>query len=167
VRDTARVQAFVDLARDYPRQSLTPGEALIHDGDPGGNLFILLDGSLRIEKDGVPVAVVAEPGVCVGEMSVLLDVPSTADVIATEATTVACVEHARGLVAAHPELALALARLLAAREQRMTTYLADLQHQYADHEGGLGMVNVVLGSLTHAASERSQLGSERDPEPEY
>src|SRR4029079_12375431 len=108
-----------------------------------------------------------EPGVCVGEMSVLLDVPATADVVAAEASTVACVERARDLVADHPELALALARLLAARVQRMTTYLADLQHQYADHEGGLGMVNVVLGSLTHAASERSQLGSERDPEPEY
>ena len=161
------MQAFVDLARDYPRQSFTAGEALIRDGDPGGKLFVLLDGSLRIEKGGVPVAVVAEPGVCVGEMSVLLDVPATADVIAAEAATVACVEHAGELVATHPELALALARLLAARVQRMTTYLADLQHQYADHEGGLGMVNVVLGSLTHATSERTQLGSERDPEPEY
>jgi CRP-like cAMP-binding protein len=161
------MQAFVDLAGGYPSQSLTAGEALIHDGDPGGHLFILLDGSLRVEKDGVPVAVVAERGVCVGEMSVLLDVPATADVIAAEATIVARIEHARDVVAAHPELALSLARLLAARVQRMTTYLADLQHQYADHEGGLGMVNVVLGSLTHAPSERSQLGSERDPEPEY
>jgi CRP-like cAMP-binding protein len=161
------MQAFVDLARDYPHQSFAPGEAVIRDGDAGGRLFILLDGSLRIEKDGVPVAAVTDPGVCVGEMSVLLDVPATADVVAAESTTVACVEDARALVAAHPELALALARLLAARVQRMTTYLVDLQHQYADHEGGLGMVNVVLGSLTHAASERSQLGSERDPEPEY
>jgi CRP-like cAMP-binding protein len=161
------MQAFVDLARDYPRRSLSPEEALIRDGDEGGNLFILLDGSLRIEKDGVPVAMIAERGVCVGEMSVLLDVQSTADVIAAETTTVACVERARDLVAGHPELALALARLLAARVQRMTTYLVDLQHQYADHEGGLGMVNVVLGSLTHTTSERTQLGSERDPEPEY
>ena len=49
----------------------------------------------------------------------------------------------------------------------MTTYLADLQHQYADHEGGLGMVGAVLGSLMHKPATRSELRSERDPEPEY
>ena len=64
-------------------------------------------------------------------------------------------------------VALALARLLAARLHAMTTYLADLKQQYADHEGGLGMVDVVLGSLMRTAGARSELGSERDPEPEY
>ena len=49
----------------------------------------------------------------------------------------------------------------------MTTYLADLKHQYADHEGGLGMVDVVLGSLMRSPGPRTELGSERDPEPEY
>ena len=49
----------------------------------------------------------------------------------------------------------------------MTTYLADLKQQYADHEGGLGMVDVVLGSLMRTPATRSELGSERDPEPEY
>ena len=53
------------------------------------------------------------------------------------------------------------------RLQVMTTYLADLKHQYADHEGGLGMVDVVLGSLMHGSGPRSELGSERDPDPEY
>ena len=49
----------------------------------------------------------------------------------------------------------------------MTTYLADLKQQYSDHEGGLGMVDVVLGRLMRTPDTRSQLGSERDPEPEY
>jgi hypothetical protein len=49
----------------------------------------------------------------------------------------------------------------------MTTYLADLKKQYADHEGGLGMVDVVLGSLMRGPGERSELRSERDPDPEY
>jgi len=49
----------------------------------------------------------------------------------------------------------------------MTTYLADIKQQYGDHEGGLGMVDVVLGSLMRSSSTRSQLGSVRDPEPEY
>ncbi len=49
----------------------------------------------------------------------------------------------------------------------MTTYLADLRHQYADHEGGLGMVDAVLGSLMHRSETQSELGSDRDPHPEY
>ena len=66
-----------------------------------------------------------------------------------------------------PRLPLALARLLAARLHVMTTYLADIKQQYADHEGGLGMVDVVLGSLMRSSGARSELGSERDPNPEY
>jgi CRP-like cAMP-binding protein len=87
--------------------------------------------------------------------------------VASEPSTVAFVEDARRMLAEHPELALALAQLLAARVQRMTTYLVDLQNQYADHDGGLGMVDVVLGSLMHKPGTRSELGSERDPYPEY
>ena len=64
-------------------------------------------------------------------------------------------------------LSVALARLLATRLHVMTSYLADIKHQYADHEGGLGMVDVVLGSLMRGSGARSELGSERDPEPEY
>jgi len=57
--------------------------------------------------------------------------------------------------------------LLAARLGAMTTYLADLKQQYGDHEGGLGMVDAVLGSLMRGPGARSELGSERDPDPEY
>ena len=49
----------------------------------------------------------------------------------------------------------------------MTGYLADIKNQYADHEGGLGMVDAVLGSLMRGSGTRSELGSERDPDPEY
>ena len=64
-------------------------------------------------------------------------------------------------------LSLALARLLAARLQTMTTYLADISRQYADHEGGLGMVDIVLENLMSGSGARGRLGSERDPDPEY
>ena len=49
----------------------------------------------------------------------------------------------------------------------MTTYLVDLKEQYAEHEGGLGMVDVVLGTLMRSPGPRRELGSDRDPEPEY
>jgi CRP/FNR family cyclic AMP-dependent transcriptional regulator len=161
------MDAFLDLAETLPRRGLTTGEILLTEGDTRGALFILLNGALRIEKQGTPIAAIVESGACVGELSLLLDVPATADVVASEVSIVAVVDDARQMLAEHPHLALALAQLLAARVQHMTTYLADLQQQYADHEGGLGMVDVVLASLMHKPGVRSELASERDPYPEY
>ena len=140
---------------------------LVVDGEPLGALFVLLEGELRVEKVGVPIAVVREPGACIGEMSLLLGVSATADVVVSERSVVAVIEDAHTMLDAEPAPALALARLLAERLQVMTTYLVDLKQQYADHEGGLGMVDVVLGGLMQRPGTRSQLSSERDPDPEY
>ena len=140
---------------------------LVVDGDPLGALFVLVEGELRVEKVGVPIAVVREPGACIGEMSLLLGVPATADVVVSERSVIAVIEDAHTILDAEPRLPLALARLLAERLQVMTTYLVDLKDQYADHEGGLGMVDVVLGGLMQRPGTRSELSSERDPDPEY
>jgi CRP/FNR family cyclic AMP-dependent transcriptional regulator len=155
------------LANGFPRLSLEPGDALIVDGESVGALFVLLEGALRVEKAGVAIATVTEPGACVGEMSLLLDVAATADVVASETSVLAVIEDARSMLEEEARLPLALARLLATRLQVMTSYLVDLKQQYADHEGGLGMVDVVLGSLMRSPGARSELGSERDPDPEY
>lgn len=162
-----RVETMIQLSAELPRRYLSTDEVLISEGDDGGVLFVLVDGALRIDKSGTPITTITEPGACFGELALLLDVPATARVVASQPTTVAVIEDGAGALDEQPDLALALARLLAMRVQRMTTYLADLQHQYADHEGGLGMVDVVLGSLMHRPGTRSELGSDRDPHPEY
>jgi CRP-like cAMP-binding protein len=161
------VEELLVLARGFPRRSIDAGEVLLADGAPVRALFVLIEGALRIEKAGVLIATVTEPGACVGEMSLLLGVAATADVIASEQSEVAVIENADSLLESEARLPLALARLLAARLQVMTTYLADIKRQYADHEGGLGMVDVVLGSLMRGTGARSALGSARDPDPEY
>ena len=159
---------LLTLARDLPRRTLAPGEALVTDGQPVAALYVLIEGVLRIEKRGVAVASFAEPGTCVGEMSLLLGIPATADVVATEPTVVAIVEDAPAMIERESDgLAVTLARLLATRLHVMTGYLVDLKEQYGDHEGGLGMVDTVLGSLMRAPGARSELGSDRDPDPEY
>ena len=168
IRATLRdVEELLLLARRFPRRSLEPGDVLLVDGESVEALYVLLEGALRIEKAGVLIATVTEPGACVGEMSLLLGVPATAGVIASERSVLAMIENAHAMLEGESRLPLALARLLAARLHVMTTYLADVKQQYADHEGGLGMVDVVLGSLMQSSGARSELGSERDPDPEY
>jgi CRP/FNR family cyclic AMP-dependent transcriptional regulator len=161
------VDELLSIAQGYPRRSLEPDAVLLVDGESPQALYVLLEGSLRIEKGGTPIATVAEPGACVGEMSLLLGIPATADVVANQASVLAVIEDPHTMLEDGGGLTLALARLLAERLRVMTTYLADLKHQYADHEGGLGMVDVVLSSLMQRPGGRTELRSERDPEPEY
>ena len=161
------MEELLSLADGFARRSLEPGEVLLVDGQPVPALFVLIEGALRIEKAGVAIAAVTVPGACVGEMSLLLGVDATADVVAGAPSVVAVIDDAPSMLANDARLPLALAQLLATRLQVMTTYLADIKRQYGDHEGGLGMVDVVLGSLMQGAGTRSRLGSERDPDPEY
>ncbi len=158
---------MLTLTHGLPRRSLAADEVLLVDGQPVPALYVLIEGALRIEKGGMTVATVTEPGACVGEMSLLLGISATADVAANAPSVLAVIDDADAMLEAEPRLSLALARLLAERLHVMTTYLADIKYQYSDHEGGLGMVDIVLGSLMRSSSSRRVLGSERDPEPEY
>jgi CRP-like cAMP-binding protein len=157
---------LLELAAGFPRRTLAEGEVLLTDGHTVDALYVLVDGTLRVEKGGVAVTTVGQPGACVGEMSLLLGVPATADVVAVTPCAVAVVDDARAMLD-EGGLTLELARMLAGRLQVMTTYLVDLKHQYADHEGGLGMVDVVLGTLMQSAGPKRELRSARDPDPEY
>jgi CRP/FNR family transcriptional regulator, cyclic AMP receptor protein len=161
------VEELLSIARGHPQRSVSAGEVLIADGDSVDALYVLLEGALRVEKGGMTVATVTEAGTCVGEMSLLLGISATADVVASEPSVLAVIEDASAMLEGESGLPVALARLLATRLHVMTGYLADIKNQYADHEGGLGMVDVVLGSLMRGSGARSELGSERDPEPEY
>jgi CRP/FNR family transcriptional regulator, cyclic AMP receptor protein len=162
------METWLTLAEGLSRRQLAEGDTLLAEGTRSGQLYVLLSGALRVEKGGVAITSINERGACVGELSLLLDVPATADVVASEPVTVAVVDDAARVLESDASASLELARLLATRLQHMTTYLADIQRQYADHEGGLGMVGTVLGSLMHRPGRaRSELRSERDPEPEY
>jgi CRP-like cAMP-binding protein len=52
------------------RKRLTPGETLVEQGEPGDELYLLLDGVFAVEIDGEEVAEVG-PGALVGERALL------------------------------------------------------------------------------------------------
>jgi len=157
---------LLEIAEGFPHRTLAEGEVLLTDGHEVDALYVLVSGTLQVRKGGVTVTTVGQPGACVGEMSLLLGAPATADVVAVASSEVAVITDARAMLDAGG-LTLELARMLAGRLQVMTTYLVDLKQQYADHEGGLGMVDIVLGTLMQGAGPKRELRSVRDPDPEY
>lgn len=155
------------LCADQPLRSLAVGETLIEADQPGSALYVLVDGVVEVRRGEVTVTRVTEPGSFLGEIAALLDSPSSADVVAVEPATVRVIDDPAATIAREPELALAIARLLARRLRAITTYLVDLKTQYADAGGHLAVMDQVLSELMTTRPRSAAPGSERDDVPDY
>ena len=73
------------------RRTLDAGEALVTQGEEGGDLFLVLDGVLAVEVDGEALAEVG-PGALLGERALLEGGVRTATLRATTRCRVAVLE---------------------------------------------------------------------------
>ena len=158
------MREILQQCRAMPERSVPAGESIITEGDRTGVLFILIEGSVEVLKGDVQVNTVTDPGAVFGEMSVLLDAPHMATVRTLAPSRFHVVEDARRFLNDDPAVTFAVSRLLARRLNAMITYLADLKHQFADHDDHLGMVDEVLEVLAHHQGEEHSPGSDRDPD---
>ncbi len=162
------MRELLALCADFPQQVAEPGDVLLAAGPGTGKLLVLEEGEVEVRAGDVVLARVSDPGACFGEIAALLDGPHTASVIATTPTRLRVVPDAALALAEHPGLAVAVARLLAARLRLANAYLADLQRQYGGEQGNLGLVGEVLGALMRTDGEtKVRPGSARDPDPLY
>jgi CRP/FNR family cyclic AMP-dependent transcriptional regulator len=119
-QETLRAIAQSGVVRQFPKQTV-----LIHDGDAGDSLYILLAGRVKVyASNAAGREVVIDfhgPGECVGEMS-LDGSTRSASVMTVEPTTCAIVNraHFREFILAHPDFALYLIEKLIHRV-RVTT----------------------------------------------
>ncbi len=74
-------------------QLLKPGEILISPGQTNETLFLVIEGILQIvlEKDGTRFSIPIHAGECLGEMSLLMERPTSALVMALENCQVLCI----------------------------------------------------------------------------
>lgn len=138
----------------------------MHEGGESGGIWVLVSGALLVRKGDEPVNTIAAPGALVGEMSVLLGTTHGATVEATEPSRLRYAADGHALLASDAAITKLVAVALAERLNFVTTYLADLKHQYGDAPG-LSMVSDVLSQLAERHGPVAQSGSARDPDPEY
>lgn len=151
---------------DLPEISLAAGDTVMREGESGDGLWILVSGSLQVRKDGVLINSINRPGAAIGEISLLLDSPYSATVVASEPSIVRYATDGRAFLMSDPVVIRWIAAGLAERLNFVTTYLADLKHQYGDSPG-LAMVSEVLGQLAHRQGPPARPGSAREPNPDY
>ncbi|MFO0760192.1 MAG: cyclic nucleotide-binding domain-containing protein [Byssovorax sp.] len=101
----------------------SPGERIVHEGDPGGDLFVVLQGRVAVEAGGVTMATL-EPGGHFGEMGLVDAAPRSASVLAVEPTKVLLIPRAEmmGLMHREPVVGVKLLWVLAqSLSQRLRT----------------------------------------------
>jgi CRP-like cAMP-binding protein len=97
-------------------RAFEPGGLVVREGDPGDELFVILEGEARVERKGNPLATFGE-GEFFGEISVFDGRARSADVVA--ATRLRTLAISRELVRAalerEPRAAWAMLEVLAGR----------------------------------------------------
>jgi CRP/FNR family cyclic AMP-dependent transcriptional regulator len=167
LRHNGPVIDLLALAADLPVEPFEAGDVLIQQGTDPGRLLILASGTVTVERDGVPVALIDSPGAVFGEMAAVLGKGATATVRATTAGEVHVAADPDDFFMERPEATLAVLRTTAARLDGMTQYVVDIKSQFADAQGHLGMVDQILDTLLHHQVPPARPGSRRDPEGDH
>jgi len=125
-QETLRAIAASGVVRQFPKQTI-----LIHEGDVGDSLYVILAGRVKVYASNAAGREVVlnfhGPGEYVGEMS-LDGAPRSASVITVEPTTCAIVNRAqfRDFLAANPDFAQHLIRTLIRRARSATENVKSL-----------------------------------------
>jgi len=154
------------LSAHLPEVTFQPGDVVVREGGAAGAIWVLVSGCLRVRKGTVEVNTVSRPGALIGEISLLLGTAYGATVEASESSVLRHAVDGRALLASDPGMSMMVAVGLAERLNVVTTYLADLKHQYGDAPG-LAMVSDVLNRLAQRQVPLARPGSMREPDPEY
>jgi len=116
-----------------PLATYQAGETVLSADSTTGRLLFLKEGAVTVEKEGVQIARVTEPGAVFGELSVLLDQPHTADVRALEASQFH-VADAATILRIDPIALLYVATVLAQRLDSANRGLLELKRQVQGDE---------------------------------
>ena len=65
---------------ELPERRVGAGSTIIEQGEVGGTVFVLVEGTVSIERDDTVLAVLDTPGALIGEMSTVLQRPASASV---------------------------------------------------------------------------------------
>jgi serine/threonine protein phosphatase PrpC/CRP-like cAMP-binding protein len=102
-REMMRVMAAADV------QSFEPGQVVVREGEAGDTMFVILDGSAKVEKGTTKVSSL-KPGDQMGEMALIRSNARSATVTALEHSELICIRRADffEIIRAEPHIAVKL-----------------------------------------------------------
>ena len=139
--------SILDYCSGAAQLAFDAGAVLLSEGRKTNRLYVLIEGSIEIVRDGVQVAIVNEPGSIFGEMSLLLDLPHTATVQALTKGRAYELEDAKTFLRSRPDTAIYLAELLALRLDEATTIMVDLKQHFQAQADRVANIRLILEGL--------------------
>ncbi|QQS53573.1 MAG: cyclic nucleotide-binding domain-containing protein [Candidatus Competibacteraceae bacterium] len=108
-------------------RSFTAGQTIFREGEPGDNLYIVVEGEVDILMNGGHVLETVGPGGILGELALVDDKPRSATAIARTGCVLAPVSrtHFLALVRLTPSFAIQVMRVMAERLRHTTNQLRD------------------------------------------
>ena len=136
---TLTLEQLASIDRLMVTRHYVGGESVFRRGDVGGELFVIVDGEIRIhlDRDGHEVTLAQQGGGSViGEMSVFDDQPRSASANAVANTTVRVLRRDRlqAIVHEHPEVLLEFIKNLSQRLRAMDAKLEAASRESASPE---------------------------------
>lgn len=134
------------LAERTKRRSFAPGEVLVHQGEQGSSLFIVLRGLVKVAitttSGSEMVLALVAGGQFLGEMSLLDGQPRSATAVALEQSEIVTLTREAFLAClqAYPEAAIALMTELTGRLRRTNRIISEI----ATHNLQLRLVHKLL-----------------------
>jgi CRP/FNR family transcriptional regulator, cyclic AMP receptor protein len=129
----SNIAAFQKRLTDLPLANYEAGDMVLTAGSITGRLLILKEGAVVVVKEGIEIGEITTPGAVFGELSVLLDRPHTADVVAVKASRF-YVATAASPFMQDPVVLLYVAAVLAGRLDRANKAVINLKGQIEDRE---------------------------------
>lgn len=157
---------MLTLSAHLPEVRFASGDVIVHEGGAAGGIWVLVSGALQVHKGDILINAINQPGAMVGEISALLGTAYGATVTATTLSVLRHTTDGQAFLSSDTAISRLVAVGLAERLNFVTSYLADLKHQYGDAPG-LNMVSDVLRELAQRQGPRARPGSVRDPHPDY
>lgn len=149
--------------QDFPIIDCKSGTQILVQGEQTDTLYFLLEGAVKISRDGYEIAARSEQGAVLGEMSILLQSGNSASVECITDSRFYRIKQPQNYLQSHPQIIWHIAEILSMRLCNLTQYLVDVKRQYEGHDH-LSMVDDVLESLLNQQSSKQQKrgGSKRD-----
>lgn len=109
-----------EVAKLLDEVEVPAGRVLMRQGETGGEMFIVVDGSFRVERDGQMVAEQG-PGAVLGEMSLIAEGPRVATVTANTPGRLLVAAHREfhDLMEGHPAIKMQILQGLAEKVRNM------------------------------------------------
>ncbi|MFQ5601239.1 MAG: Crp/Fnr family transcriptional regulator [Candidatus Krumholzibacteriia bacterium] len=127
------VEQLADLAAVAEEIHFDPGSEIIREGQPADHGFIIVEGNVIIERDGVITSTINAPQ-GFGDLSLEAESGYTYTARAADHTHVLRLanDDIVEVMLEHPEIAVGMVRALASRNRELSERLADISRRFQD-----------------------------------